>query len=80
MKNRQSLQESRLAISHGTNHPSGLEESELAVASLSFWMLPENSNLSRSELGTWSEPGVWERLLSFQQGWNACKDFYKINV
>lgn len=61
-------------------HPSGLEESELAHVSMEFWMHPDNTNLSRSEEGTWSEPGVWERLLAFQQGWKECRSFYKINV
>ena len=79
MKNQQRQQESPRVISRGIEHPSRLEESELAVASLSFWMLPENSVLSKSDLGTWSDPGVWDKLLSFQQGWKACKDFYKIN-
>jgi len=56
-------------------HPSGLKEAELAFVSFEFWMLPDNANLSRDEQGTWSEPGVWERLLAFQQGWKASKDF-----
>ena len=56
-------------------HPSGLDGAELAFVSGSFWMLVDNINLSRDKEGTWSEPGVWERLLAFQQGWKACKDF-----
>lgn len=60
------------------NHPSGLSDEELALVSMEFWMNPDNDNISRDEAGTWSQPGVWERLLAFQQGWNACKQFYKI--
>ena len=56
------------------DHPSGLEESELAFVSMEFWMLPEN--LEPAE-GITNQ--VWDRLLSFQQGWKACKDLYKIN-
>ena len=57
------------------DHPSGLDESETAFVSVSFWMLPDNAKLSRNAQGIWSEPGVWELLLAFQQGWKACKDF-----
>lgn len=59
-------------------HPSGIEdEGELAYVSMDFWVHPDNANLSRNESGTWSEPGVWERLLAFQQGWKACSDYHK---
>lgn len=61
-------------------HPSGLDEAELAYVSMEFWMMPDSQGISRDTSGTWSEPGVWERLLAFQQGWKFCKDFYKINV
>ncbi len=61
-------------------HPSGLDDNELAFVSMEFWCMPENANLSRDEQGTWSEPGVWERLLTFQQGWKACMDFYKVET
>lgn len=61
-------------------HPSGLEEAEVAYVSLEFWALPDNNNLSRDGQGTWSEPGVWERLLAFQQGWVACREFYEYNI
>lgn len=58
-------------------HPSGLTtEAELAFVSAEFWCHPDNLKINKSEQGTWSEPGVWERLLAFQQGWKACKDFY----
>lgn len=76
----QNLQENQLETYLGINHPSGLHESELAYVSTVFWFLDDNKTLSRSDNGTWSEPGVWERLLAFQQGWKACQDFYKINV
>ena len=60
-------------------HPSGLDFAELGYASMGFWKLPDNSNLSIDAVGTWSEPGVWERLLAFQQGWNACKEFNRLD-
>jgi len=56
------------------DHPSGLEfEDEVAFVSTQFWKLPENLELVK--IGN----EVWDRLLSFQQGWKACKDFYKIS-
>lgn len=56
------------------NHPSGItDEGELAYVSADFWMLPENLELKTITNET------WDRLLSFQQGWKACKDFYNIN-
>lgn len=55
-------------------HPSGLEDDgELANVSMEFWMHPDNSSIG-------VDPEVWSRLLAFQQGWKACKDFYKINI
>ena len=57
------------------NHPSGLEsEGEIAYVSADFWMLPENLELKDGITNQ-----VWDRLLSFQQGWKACKDFYNIS-
>ena len=53
-------------------HPSGLAEDMLAHVSMNFWMLPDNQSLSRDERGTWLHPGVWERLLAFQQGYANC--------
>lgn len=53
------------------DHPSGIEdEAELAYISIEFWSLPDSD---------YNDPIIWDRLLSFQQGWKACKDFYKIN-
>lgn len=57
-------------------HPSGLEdEGELAYISMQFWShiypeLPKSYSLAK----------VYDLLLAYQQGWKACKDFYKINV
>ena len=56
------------------DHPSGLEdEGELAFVSMEFWMHPDNQSLGK-------DPEVWARLLAFQQGWKACKDYYSINI
>jgi hypothetical protein len=56
------------------DHPSGInDEGELGFVSMEFWMMPENVK----NIGI--NPQVWDRLLSFQQGWKACKDFHKIN-
>lgn len=63
----------------GMKHPSGLDYEDIAYVSMEFWMMPENKSLSVSPSGTWSDPQVWDRLLAFQQGWKAAKDFYEIN-
>ncbi len=61
-------------------HPSGLSsESEIAYISMDYWAHPDNASLAKTADGTWTEPGVWERLLAFQQGWKACKDFNRAN-
>jgi len=60
---------------HG-KHPSGLEDdAELSYISMWFWALDYDESKGEHTRGEM----VWERLLSFQQGWKACKDFYKIN-
>lgn len=58
------------------DHPSGIEdEGELAYVSAEFW------NKFHDRLDpTWSHSDeAFNSLLSFQQGWKVCKDFYKIN-
>ena len=52
-------------------HPSGLEDGELALVSAEFF-----SRTSGTPFIT--EKTLWYALLSFQQGWKACKDFYKV--
>ena len=72
MKNKH-LQEKMEQTFRG-EHPSGLEdEAEVTFVIMQFWKLPENLKLTKLS------NEVWDRLLSFQQGWKACKDFYKIN-
>lgn len=57
-------------------HPSGIEdESELANISMEFWVnYPTKKNMTAEELRE-----AYSCLLSFQQGYKYCKDFYKIN-
>ena len=58
-------------------HPSGLEdEGELAYVSMEFWMSTETG--TDSTMGATHED--FNKLLAFQQGWKACKDYYKINI
>lgn len=58
----------------GLNHPSGLEnEGELAYVSAEFWLNIE------PELKLTKSFEQYSHLLTFQQGWKACKDFYKIS-
>lgn len=53
-------------------HPSGLnDDGELAYVSAEFWL---TSGINRRG----NDEG-FDHLLTFQQGWKACKDFYKIN-
>ena len=63
---------------HGPlNHPSGIEdEAELAHVSMEFWMKSGGGVESIMH----STDVKFDRLLSFQQGWKACKDFYKIRT
>lgn len=58
-------------------HPSGIEdEGELAHVSMEFWM-KSDGGVDSILHPTYAK---FDRLLSFQQGWKACKDFYKINT
>lgn len=59
------------------NHPSGIEnEAELAHVSMEFWLHSDGGVESIMH----STDAKFDRLLSYQQGWKACKDFYKINT
>ena len=54
------------------DHPSGIEdEGELAYVSMEFWV---NSDGGVDSILN-AEDEKFNRLLSFQQGWKACKDF-----
>ncbi len=55
-------------------HPSGLTDDELGYVSAAFWSISDVTYKFKE-----TPDIVWDRLLSFQQGWKACKDFYKIN-
>ena len=55
-------------------HPSGLEnDGELANVSMEFW------TKIVSDLDPINITEAYSHLLTFQQGWKACKDFYKID-
>lgn len=70
------MQQSKQGIFRGS-HPSGIEdEGELAYVSMEFWMLEDNG--VDSIMSATNEK--FNRLLSFQQGWQACKDYYKLNT
>ncbi len=59
------------------SHPSGFEdEGEIAYVSAEFW-LNEHDRLDPSKSGL---PETFDKLLAYQKGWKACKDFYKIDV
>jgi hypothetical protein len=56
-------------------HPSGIEdEAELANVSMEFW------TKIVSELDPVNLNEAYSHLLTFQQGWQACKEWYKINT
>ena len=58
------------------DHPSGLEdEGEIGFVSMEFW----NTYHGRLDPGWSQSTEAFNSLLYFQQGWKACKDFYKIN-
>lgn len=66
-----------LTISPGSSHPSGIEdEGELAFVSMEFWMMEPNGV---DAIFTANEE-VFNRLLAFQLGWQAAKNYYKIYV
>jgi hypothetical protein len=58
------------------NHPSGIEdEGELAGVSAQFWLTyPIKEKMSPAEINE-----AYSCLLSFQQGYQYCKEQYKIN-
>lgn len=56
-------------------HPSGIEdEGELAYVSMEFWMSKE-TGVDSIMSATHTD---FDKLLAFQQGWKACKDFYEV--
>jgi hypothetical protein len=51
-----------------------LGEAEIAMVSLDFWIKYHD----RLDPGKSTTDEAYASLLSFQNGWLACKDFYKI--
>ena len=77
MNTQQSLKKQQQTFLGPLNHPSGIEdEGELAYISMEFWI---NSDGGADSI-MHSTDAKFDRLLSYQQGWKACKDFYKINT
>jgi len=55
-------------------HPSGIEdEGELAYVSMEFWTKSDGVDTIM-----YATDADFDKLLAFQKGWKACKDFYKI--
>lgn len=58
-------------------HPSGLDDdAEIAFVSMEFWM--SNDTGVDSVMSATNED--FNKLLAFQQGWKACKDYYRIET
>jgi hypothetical protein len=56
-----------------------LDEAEMAYISADFWFSRENPSFPVS-IHDHPEHPVWKELNAFQNGWLACKNFYKINT
>lgn len=57
------------------DHPSGLEDKdEIIEVSAEFY------STVAQEMEEAGMTNILEHLLTFQQGWKACKDAYKINT
>lgn len=50
------------------------DDAELAYVSVEFFARTSEGSAVNLRENRWAE------LLSFQNGWDACKDFYKINT
>lgn len=52
-----------------------MSEVEISYISAEYWSRVHR----RLDPGFSTEPERWTELLAFQNGWEACKAFYKIN-
>lgn len=55
-----------------------LGESEMAYISADFWFSRDNKDFEPINLYEHPKHPVWKELNAFQNGWLACKNFYKI--
>ena len=55
-----------------------LGESDMAMISADFWFNRDSSKFIPVNIHDLPNHSVWKELNAFQNGWLACKNFYKI--
>jgi hypothetical protein len=55
-----------------------LGEADMAMISADFWFHRDSTELLPKHIGDHPKHPVWKELLTYQNGWLACKNFYKI--
>lgn len=55
-----------------------LGEADMAMISAEFWFTRDNPKFSPVNIHDCPNHPVWKELNAFQNGWLACKTFYKI--
>lgn len=54
-----------------------LGEADMAMISADFWFSRDNPGFP-GNINDYPDHPVWKELNAFQNGWLACKNFYKI--
>lgn len=55
-----------------------LGEADMAMISADFWFNRNSTELLPKYINDKPDHPVWKELNAFQNGWLACKNFYKI--
>jgi hypothetical protein len=55
-----------------------LGEADMAMISADFWFNRDNPKFTAINIHEHPNHPVWKELNAFQNGWLACKNFYKI--
>jgi hypothetical protein len=55
-----------------------LGEADMAMISADFWFRRDCTKLLPKNIDDLPNHLVWKELLAYQNGWLACKNFYKI--
>ena len=55
-----------------------LGEADMAHISADFWSSRDSEDLLSKHIYDHQNHPIWKELLAYQNGWLACKNFYKI--
>jgi len=55
-----------------------LGEADMAMISADFWFSRDSTELLLEDIRDNPDHPIWKELNAFQNGWLACKTFYKI--